>query len=100
MDVFNFGQRIRAEASITDGDGAAADPSGGVFVVVKEPRSPSVTYEYNTDPEVIKDATGEYYIDLTLSASGVWALRWYTEGDLVVSSGDIRFRVRETVTDA
>ena len=99
MDVFNLGQRIRILASITDSGGDPADPSGDITVTIKAPRTAPVSYVYDTEPEVVRDSEGEYHMDLTLSAPGVWVARWVTAGDLVVSSGDTRFRARETVTD-
>lgn len=98
MEVFNLGQKVRVSAEFTDADGAQADPTA-IFAVVKAPDVAAVTYEYNVDAELVKDDTGDYHLDLSLSSAGVWAVRWYSTGTIQAGSSDTLINVRETATD-
>ena len=98
VDVFNLGQKVRISAVFTGEDGEAADPSA-VYAVVKEPGEAAATYTYGTDPEVVKDSVGNYHVDQALETAGIWAVRWYSMGNVQAGSADTLIRVRETVTD-
>ena len=98
MEVFNLGQKIRVGYSYTTQAGVAADP-GAVFVVVRDPGSNVTTYQYGVDAEVVKDDSGEYHIDLSLSVAGIWAVRGYSTGSVQAATADTLIRVRETATD-
>lgn len=98
VNVFPAGQEIRISGSFADASGDPADPTA-VFCVVKAPGSDPDVYEYSVDPEVVKDSIGEYYLDQTLSSSGLWVARWYSTGSLVSSSTDVLIRARETLAD-
>ena len=65
----------------------------------KAPHTAAVSYEYGSDPELVKDGTGIYHLDLTFSACGVWAARCYGTGALVAGSADTLINVKETRTD-
>ena len=98
MESKNLGGAVRITWTFTDADGAQADPSA-IFAVVKAPHLAAESYEYGSDPELVKDGTGIYHLDLTLSACGVWAARAYGTGALVAGSADTLINVRETRTD-
>ena len=98
MQVHNLGQKVRVTYSYTNAAGQAADPDA-VFVAVKEPGASTTTYQYGVDSEVVKDDTGEYHVDLSLSTTGIWAVRGYSTGSVQAGSADTLIRVRETVCD-
>ena len=98
MEGFNLGQKIRVAYSYTTQAGVPADP-GAVFVVVREPGSSAATYQYGADAEVVKDDTGEYHVDLSLTVAGIWAVRGYSTGSVQAATADTLIRVRETVCD-
>ena len=98
MEVFNLGQKIRVGHTYTNAAGVASDPDA-VFVVVREPGSSATTYQYGVDAEVVRDDTGEYHIDLSLSIAGIWAVRGYSTGSVQAATADTLIRVKETITD-
>ena len=98
MDVFNLGQKVRISAVFAGEDGEAADPSA-VYAVVKEPGEAAITYTYGTDAELVRDSVGNYHLDQGLETAGIWAVRWYSTGNVQAGSADALIRVRETATD-
>lgn len=95
--AFALGQLVRISASFTDEDDAAADP-GKVFCEIKTPAGVTTSYEYDSDVEVVKDATGEYHLDLDCAAVGFWRWRWYSTG-LIQAADEGRFRVSASEFD-
>lgn len=72
MPDFLVGEVARLRVRALDIDGQAADP-GAIALKVKSPAGAVTSYQ---TPEVVRDATGIYHADVTLSASGIWAYRW------------------------
>lgn len=66
-----LGEVVRLLLSTFDFAGTVADP-GSVVLKVKQPDGTVVTHT----PDVVRDSTGVYHADLTLSAAGMWAYRW------------------------
>ena len=48
---------------------------------------------------MVKDDTGEYHVDLSLTVAGIWAVRGYSTGSVQAATADTLIRVRETVCD-
>ena len=57
---------------------AAVDPTSVVFKT--KINSTTTTYTYGVDEELIRTATGSYYIDIALSTAGTWYWHWQTSG--------------------
>lgn len=71
-------------ASFTDADlGGAIDPDA-VFLTITQPgdtAEEATTYEYGTDPEIVKDDVGEYHANIEFPTSGLAYYRWWSTGD-------------------
>lgn len=74
------GQSVRATATFTDLDGEPVDASI-VRAKVKPPSASAVTYVYGTDPELVQDSPGVYYIDIAATEAGTWYVRFEAAGD-------------------
>jgi hypothetical protein len=74
VNKYDRGTEVRLSASYVDLAGAAVDPTTVTFEV-KDPLNAITSY---TSPDVVRDSTGNYHLDVLLNASGPW---WYrTEG--------------------
>jgi hypothetical protein len=93
--IIAVGNRRRLECTFTDMRKVPTDPA----VVVCQYQDPSgleVTRTYGTDPEVIKESTGVYYLDLDIDTAGTWYYRFKGTGP--VKAADERTIIaRETV---
>lgn len=73
-------------ATFTDSAGDAADPTAVTFQM----RAPGVAigdeteYVYGTDAEVVKDSTGVYHVNVTLTTAGLWVFAWTGTGTVAV----------------
>lgn len=97
MAAFALGQLVKITASFTDEDGNAADP-GSVFCEIKTPAGVVTSYEYNSDPEVVKDSTGIYHLKLDCDVVGFWRWRWYSTG-LVQAANEGTLHVKASEFD-
>jgi hypothetical protein len=92
-ESFEVGQKKTITVTFRNAAGTAADPTG----VTLEIRNPSTgartTYTYGVDAALVKDTTGVYHYDVTLSAAGDWVFRWVGSGTIVaVDEGVISVR--------
>jgi len=77
--------------------GVATDPTN-VRAIVKPPTGTAVAYIYGTDAEVVKTATGAYYINQSLSLAGTWGVAWEGTGAVVaVAETTVRVDARQVV---
>jgi hypothetical protein len=52
-----------------------------VYFKFKRPGANTVTYTYGVDVQLVKSATGKYYVDLdTSSYTGIWYYKFYSTG--------------------
>ena len=81
MASYDIGNVVRATVTFTDplDSDAAVDPAA-VYAAVRDPSGAVTTYEYGVDSEAVKSATGVYYVDVTLTTSGRYHVRWYSTG--------------------
>jgi hypothetical protein len=83
MNSYDKGDLVRLTATFTNSAGVATDPT----VVLCRVKSPTTTTIYTYNPgAIVKDATGVYYIDVSVSAVGQWWYRW--EGAGTVEQAD------------
>ena len=97
-NAYAVGARVRLSVTFTNSAGTAADPT---TVTVKYRNGPSgavTTKVYVTDSEVVRTGTGAYYIDVSVSAEGVWYYRWTATGTVVAADEDV-FTADETQFD-
>lgn len=76
MTDFQIGQVARLVAVFRNSAGAFADPVTSVKFIVKDPNGTESVYVYGVDDEVVKDSTGNYHLDLLLTAHGEWFYRF------------------------
>ena len=69
--VYGKGDLVRVTGTFSDNNGTAVDPTVVLFKF-KAPSSATVTYTYGEDGELIKSATGVYYVDVSATESGKW----------------------------
>ena len=93
MSEFHKGSLPRLSAAFKDAAGTLGDPST-VTVKYQKPDGTEVTKVYVTDVEVVKDSVGNYHIDVSASASGVWVYRWQSTGP--VTAAEAIFTVKES----
>ena len=70
-----YGQPVRLTATFMDEAGALVDP-GMVSFWLKAPDGTVTEYVYGTDVELVKPATGVYYVDWPNDAAGLYAVRF------------------------
>ena len=95
-NTYEYGNEIIIDVVFRDQSDALYDPSE-VKVSVRNPSGTVTTYVYGTDPEVIKDDTGTYHMDVYGNEIGVWYYRWYTE-DADKASNEEFFKVKRVRT--
>ena len=84
MTTYYVGSKVRLTGTFTVSS-TNTDPTT-VKVRVKKPDGTITAYTYVTDAEVVKSATGIYYIDVTLTLGGTWTYRWEGTGTVVAAS--------------
>ena len=91
VSSFDSGDTIRFQVTFSV-NGVNTDPSTSIIFRTKNPNGVVTSYIYLTDAEVIKSATGVYYIDLALTLTGEHHYRWEGTGTTApgVSEGRIR----------
>jgi hypothetical protein len=75
---FIVGSTWRTKARFTDEDGDLTDPTT-ITLKVREPSGTETSYTF-AGATVTKEATGIFYRDVTINASGRWVARWIGTG--------------------
>ncbi len=90
---YDVGRIIRLSTTFTTSTGAAFDPAT-IIAVVKDPSGAVTSYQYGSSAEVIRDATGQYHVDIETTLPGIWYYRWYATG-AQKASNQSHFKVRK-----
>lgn len=69
----------RVSVVFTTTSGLAADPTT-VTCKYEDPSGNTTTKVYISDAEVVKTATGAYYLDIDCDEAGTWYYRWIGTG--------------------
>jgi hypothetical protein len=85
MAIYDIGDRVRCSAAFTNLAGVATDPTTVTFKV-RTPAGVETEYVYGTDAEVVRTAAGAYYVDVTLTASSDWSVRFVATGSLITAT--------------
>ena len=93
MNAYTVGTLVRLQATFTV-SGTVTDPTAVTFKL-RDPIGTVTTYVYGTDAQLVKSATGVYYVDYTTAAEGLHAWRMTGTGT-VVAAEEQQFRVRES----
>lgn len=92
INSYDVGDLIRCTGTFTNAAGTAVDPTTVTFKV--EDASGDVTsYVYDTDPEVVRDGTGVYHVDVSIDEAGRWQFRWESTGT-GQAAGESEFWIR------
>jgi hypothetical protein len=70
---------VRIPVNFQDAAGADVDPDTIKFKLYA-PDATITTYTYNTDAQLLRTSTGDYYVDVTPSLPGRWHFRWESTG--------------------
>lgn len=76
---FDLGDLVRCAGAFTTAAGVAVDPSVVTFTW-RGPSGVIASYVYGVDAQLIKDATGNYHVDLSATAAGTWQYRFIGSG--------------------
>jgi hypothetical protein len=77
--VYQKGDLVRIATIFKNSAGTAIDPTGVKFAYTP-PSGETVEFVYPTDPELVKDSTGNYHVDLDTAEAGPWYYRWIGTG--------------------
>ncbi len=78
--TYYVGDKPRLSGPFDDINDVDADPTA-VSLDVMNPAGTITTYTFAAS-QVVKDSTGNYHYDLSLTAEGMWTYRWRGEGAL------------------
>lgn len=70
---------VQCTATWTNSAGTKIDPTAVIFKF-KNPAGTITTYTYGVDPELVKEETGVYHVDLDAATSGTWYYRFESTG--------------------
>ena len=84
-NTYDVGDEVRVTGTLTNSSSTNTDP-GALTVKYKNPAGTVTTKVYDTDPEVVRSATGIYYIDITVDAAGYWFYRFASSTSGVASA--------------
>lgn len=79
MNQYSKGDLVRCTATFATNAGVATDPTAVIFQV-SDPAGTTTTYVYGTDTQLVRSATGMYYVDVDANRSGTWRYRFYSTG--------------------
>jgi hypothetical protein len=86
---------VSGTAAFTTVGGVATDPTA-VVLTVKEPDGTSTAYTWPSPATLSKEATGRFYVDVTLDLPGLWAYRLEGTGAVVATEEGV-LHVRKSV---
>lgn len=76
--MYYSGQQVTISGTFTVA-GTYTDPNTASLTITV-PGSGNVTYSYPADGEVVRDDTGLYYVNYTLTHPGLHRFYWYATG--------------------
>ena len=78
--VYTLGDLVRVTGTLTvTATGDELDPDAVTFSV-RHQAEDVTTYTYGDDVELVKSATGVYYVDVDANAAGLWWYRFASTG--------------------
>jgi hypothetical protein len=79
IGICDQGDLVRLWGEFRDGDQDPIDPTT-VRLSIRYPGGRLVTYTYGTDAALIKDSTGNFYLDFDASTHGTVYYRFFSTG--------------------
>jgi hypothetical protein len=90
-NAYDVGDLVRCTGTFAT-DGVNVDPTAVLFSV-KAPSGTETDYTYGVGVQVVKSATGIYYVNVSAAESGMYKYRFYSTGTGQAAS-EGQFRVR------
>lgn len=87
MENFIQGNLVRVTVTFQDLLGVNTDPTS-VTAKIENPSKVTTTYTYLSTADIVRSATGVYYIDVDLDEGGIWKYRFEGIGNLKAASQD------------
>lgn len=78
LGTFDLGDSIRVSGEFRASN-VLVDPTVVNFTFIN-PAGTSTAYVYGTDVQLVKDAVGQYHVDINGNARGRWAVRYHSTG--------------------
>ena len=78
LGTFDLGDSVRVSGEFRASN-VLVDPTVVNFKFTN-PAGTTTTYVYLTDAQLVKDAAGQYHVDINANARGRWAVRYYSTG--------------------
>ena len=78
MNTYPLGAVVRANCAFTTN--SAADDPTTVQAKIRTPSGTITAYIYGTDAQLIRDSIGNYHVDISATAAGVWSYRFIGTG--------------------
>jgi hypothetical protein len=78
-NTYHVGDLVRITGTFENSAGTDIDPSV-VRAQYKDPSGAIISLQYGVDAELVKSATGVYYVDIDADAAGIWYFRMYSTG--------------------
>jgi len=85
MNRYYSGQMVTFSASFAI-DGAPTDP-GTAYFSIWHTALGTVTYTYPASADVVRQGTGQFTFNYTLTHTGEWRYYWRSTGDVHAASG-------------
>ena len=80
MKHYDIGDRVRITGTLTSPEtGQPVDPTN-LQITIRDPAGNTTTLQYGTDPEVVRDDTGIYHVDIDVTTRGQWHYRFAATG--------------------
>ena len=95
MNVYAKGDLLRVTGTFTNAAGTAVDPTA-VILKHRNPAGTTTTLTYALS-QLTKSATGIYYADVDITASGVWYFKFSSTGTGQAASIDMIVTINDSV---
>jgi len=96
-NVYDVGDLVRLSAIFKNAAAVDTDPTT-VSVKVRNPSGVVTTLLYGTDAALVKDSTGNYHADITITAKGVWIHKFIGTG-IVTAVEEAAFLARGSLVE-
>lgn len=84
---YNVGDQVRCTGTIEQTDGTHIDPTQ-VYAWFRDPNDTVTIYHYGANGQLVKSATGIYYMDIDTDTAGLYFYGFYSTGTGKAASED------------
>ena len=95
-NTYDVGDLPRVVGTLADSAGTATDPSGTITAKYTDPSDNTTTLVFSVDAELVKSATGIYYMDIDIDEAGTWHYRFESGTGLGQSAVEGHLLVRNS----